>query len=396
MTSSLTAERVRRDIEVVAHAGLGLDDFFAETVASLGRAIPVDAVCIGTFDPNTVLLTSARKYGSLLGEDHRDPDWGLLEYGQVEPTAYREMVAAKRDAVGLNLLNRGATERSNRMSQLMIPEYCFHDEDRLVLRDGDRAWAGIAMFRSGAGCRPFDADEIDFLVSLSRTLAYGVRVGLLSSVVAGGASAAAPAAVDAPSPPPPTGHGPAVLIIDRSNEIVQMSAGSQERIADLASGPNGAAVMNPIYGLIVAARRYGSGESSVPPRLRVRGASGMWLVIHASPLSSADGRVGEVVVTIEEARPPEIIPLVVEAFGLTARERDVTQMVLQSVATKDIATALHVFAYTVQDHLKSIFDKAGVRSRRELIARIYFDQYAQRLNDPLLPSGSFAAADREL
>lgn len=396
MTSSLTAERVRRDIEVVAHAGLGLDDFFAETVDSLSRAVPVDAVCIGTFDPNTVLLTSARKYGSLLGEDHRDPDWGLLEYGQVEPTAYREMVAAKRDAVGLNLLNRGATERSNRMSQLMIPEYCFHDEARLVLRDGDRAWAGIAMFRSGAGCRPFDADEIDFLGSLSRTLAYGVRVGLLSSVVAGGASAAAPATVDAPSPPPPTGHGPAVLIIDRSNEIVQMSAGSQERIADLASGPNGAAVMNPIYGLIGAARRYGSGESSVPPRLRVRGASGMWLVIHASPLSSADGRVGEVVVTIEEARPPEIIPLVVEAFGLTARERDVTQMVLQSVATKDIATALHVSAYTVQDHLKSIFDKAGVRSRRELIARIYFDQYAQRLNDPLLPSGSFAAADSEL
>ncbi|EON30705.1 DNA-binding HTH domain-containing protein [Gordonia terrae C-6] len=386
MTSSLTAERVRRDIEVVAHAGLGLDDFFAETVASLRRAVPVDAVCIGTFDPNTVLLTSARKYGSLLGEDHRDPDWGLLEYGQVEPSAYREMVAAKRDAVGLNLLNRGATERSNRMSQLMIPEYCFHDEARMVLRDGDRAWAGIAMFRSGAGCRPFDADEVAFLGSLSRTLAYGVRVGLLSSVVSAPERSGA-------SVSPPAGHGPAVLIIDRNNEIVQMSAGSQERIADLASGPNGAAVMNPIYGLIGAARRYGSGESTVPPRLRVRGASGMWLVIHASPLSSADGRVGEVVVTIEEARPPEIIPLVVEAFGLTARERDVTQMVLQSVATKDIATALHVSAYTVQDHLKSIFDKAGVRSRRELIARIYFDQYAQRLNDPLLPSGSFAASD---
>ncbi|AFR50209.1 helix-turn-helix transcriptional regulator [Gordonia sp. KTR9] len=388
MTSSLTAERVRRDIEVVAHAGLGLDDFFAETVASLRRAVPVDAVCIGTFDPNTVLLTSARKYGSLLGEDHRDPDWGLLEYGQVEPSAFREMVSAKRDAVGLNLLNRGATERSNRMSQLMIPAYCFHDEARLVLRDGDRAWAGIAMFRSGAGCRPFDADEVAFLGSLSRTLAYGVRVGLLSSVVSGPERSG-------PSVSPAAGHGPAVLIIDRNNEIVQMSAGSQERIADLASGPNGAAVMNPIYGLIGAARRYGSGESTVPPRLRVRGASGMWLVIHASPLSSADGRVGEVVVTIEEARPPEIIPLVVEAFGLTARERDVTQMVLQSVATKDIATALHVSAYTVQDHLKSIFDKAGVRSRRELIARIYFDQYAQRLNDPLLPSGSFASSDSE-
>ncbi|MCR5979617.1 LuxR family transcriptional regulator [Gordonia jinghuaiqii] len=380
MTSSLTAERVRRDIDVVAHAGLGLDEFFAETVASLGRAIPSDAVCIGTFDPHTVLLTSARKYGDLLGQDHKDPDWGLLEYGQVEPTAYREMAAARRDAVGLNLLHKGESRRSNRMAQLMIPEYCFHDEARVLLRDGDRAWAGIAMFRSGSGCRPFDADEVEFLASLSRTLAHGVRVGLLSSVVA--------------EPCPDPGSGPAVLIIDHDNEIVQMSAGSQERIDDLASGANGAAVMNPIYGLIGAARRYGAGESAVPPRLRVRGASGMWLVIHASPLSCADGRVGEVVITIEEARPPEIIPLVVEAFGLTSRERDVTQMVLQGVATKDIAATLHVSAYTVQDHLKSIFDKAGVRSRRELIARIYFDQYAQRLNDPLLPSGSLRPADQ--
>jgi DNA-binding CsgD family transcriptional regulator len=102
------------------------------------------------------------------------------------------------------------------------------------------------------------------------------------------------------------------------------------------------------------------------PRTRLRTASGQWLVLHASRLR-AEETEGRIAVIFEEARPSEIAPLIVDAYGLTKREGEITRLVLRGLSTAEVSKELHITPNTVRDHFKAIFDKVGVRSRRELV-----------------------------
>jgi DNA-binding CsgD family transcriptional regulator len=112
-------------------------------------------------------------------------------------------------------------------------------------------------------------------------------------------------------------------------------------------------------------------------RTYVRDASGRWLVVRASVLG--DGPGAQVAVMIEPARPHELAPLVADAYRLSEREREVTQLVARGLATDAIAAQLHLSPWTVQDHLKAIFEKVGVSTRGELVARVFFQQHTPQL-----------------
>ena len=71
-------------------------------------------------------------------------------------------------------------------------------------------------------------------------------------------------------------------------------------------------------------------------------------------------------VAIDAARPGSLLPLAASAYRLTVREVEVVRGVLNGLDTRSVAASLHITEYTVQDHLKSVFAKVGVRSRREL------------------------------
>jgi DNA-binding CsgD family transcriptional regulator len=370
---ALTAQRVLRDVDVVARAGLDIQSFLDEAMASISRAVPHVGACVATADPSTLLLTGTIKFGDLHGKDEHDHEFGVIEFGGTEATAFSELAHRAVPAAAV----KAQSPDSPRLNEFMRPRLGYDDELRVILRDRGQVWGAIAMFR-GEETAEFDEDDVTLMAGLSDSLAIGVRTGLLARL-----------AETAPLP-----HvGPAVVIVSADDQVLQMSTGAEERLAELVTSEVGASPVGIIGSLVGAARRFARGEATRPPRCRVRSRRGMWLVLHASPLLSSDGVSGDVVVTIDEARPPEIVPLVVAAFDLTQRERDVTEKVLQGLDTKEIAATMHLSAYTVQDHLKSVFDKADVRSRRELIARIYFDQYVPRMGTDIGPSGWFATTE---
>ncbi|MGH3039053.1 MAG: helix-turn-helix domain-containing protein [Gaiellaceae bacterium] len=84
---------------------------------------------------------------------------------------------------------------------------------------------------------------------------------------------------------------------------------------------------------------------------------------------------------VEPAHPARITPLLVSAYGLTEREQEVTRLELRGDSTAQVAERLVVSPHTVQEHLKGIFEKTSVRSRRELVGKVLFAHYEPRFRD---------------
>jgi DNA-binding CsgD family transcriptional regulator len=227
-----------------------------------------------------------------------------------------------------------------------------HELRVAFVADG-RCWGGGALLRS-AGRPDFGEPEVSVLQRLSAAIARGLRRTL-----------AADAARE-------TGDGgPGALVLDASGEVQLMTPPARSLVEELYSaGEPRERLPAPVLAAAARARALGG----VP--LHVRVESG-WISMHPS-LPEGTGR-GQVALVLERARPPEVAGLVLEAYGLTRREREVAGHVLRGAATAGVAEALFLSPHTVQDHLKSIFEKVDVRSRRELVARLFADQHVPRM-----------------
>jgi DNA-binding CsgD family transcriptional regulator len=64
----------------------------------------------------------------------------------------------------------------------------------------------------------------------------------------------------------------------------------------------------------------------------------------------------------------DLTSLLLRLHGLSARQREVAQLLISGLRTDEIAAHLHISPHTLHDHIKAIFTKLGVQGRAELTA----------------------------
>lgn len=174
---------------------------------------------------------------------------------------------------------------------------------------------------------------------------------------------------------------PGVLTLDRSKHIVSFTP-SAERwlldLEDLCPAWRESHSLPVVVSMVARALEYSLASEpdrnmNSSPKMRVRGRSGRWLTLYGSLSEPAPGHSSEMVIVVEPTKPEEVAWLNVATYGLSTREEEVVKLVVRGLSNHQIAQALYISENTVQRHLSNIFEKVGVRSRRVLLKRLFFE-----------------------
>jgi DNA-binding CsgD family transcriptional regulator len=70
-------------------------------------------------------------------------------------------------------------------------------------------------------------------------------------------------------------------------------------------------------------------------------------------------------------KPARLLPEADEHASLSAREYQVARTVASGMSNKEVGVVLGISVRTVENHLRSIFAKLGIKSRNGLAARLH-------------------------
>jgi DNA-binding CsgD family transcriptional regulator len=356
-----------------AAAADGVREVFAAASTRLRRLVPFDSAAWLATDPATSLPTSPTRVenmGHFGGHDSCLRLWEL-EFLVEDVNLYSDLARAPSPAGALRVATDDRPARSTRYREILGPNGV-GDELRAVLRADGEPWASLGLYRE-AGRPAFSAEEAELVATLSTPLGHAVR---------------AHARDDADPSVSAHGAGPGLMLFSSGGELLSINDDARAWLEELmpsrgdSCGSFGIKLPMVVAATLKRAQAIAEERDHRSARARLRSAAGRWLVCHASCLRDADGMLGDTALVIEPAQAAEIAPIIIQAYGLTEREREITALIAQGFGTGEIADRLYLSPHTVRDYVKAIFDKVGVSSRGELVAKLFAEHYAATHLDP--------------
>ena len=352
--AQLSKQRAGERVRQLARAGLDTHTFFEAAGETVARAVPIGGAppFWNTVDPASHLVTSIHFEGECFYDVSSQLHW---EYVEDDVNKTSDVISSPNGIQTLHEVTGGRPVRSRVFREYLRPQG-IEQEVAVALRDTTGENWGTLRLNRAPDQAEFDSDEITFLRSIAPHLARGARRGLLFG--------------EATEPDWP--DGPGLVVVGDRLSLESASTNAIRWLDEMTGGAGGL----PAAVLSVAARaRTDEGRAMA----RLHADSGRWFLLHGTRMAAPEGTKAAVI--IEPVARVRIATVLMAAYGLTPREREITRLVLQGRATTKIAEELVISPATVQQHLKSIFAKTGVHSRRDLVCTVFVDHYEPRVHD---------------
>jgi DNA-binding NarL/FixJ family response regulator len=240
------------------------------------------------------------------------------------------------------------------MWQSMLRDLRVVDVASTVFHDRNGCWAFLDLWRTGAA-NPFSGADAALLTAITAPITVALR------------RCQARTFAD-PTTMLPDDDGPAVIMLDDDLQITARTTAATSWLqlllpAAAGGSPIPAAAYNVAAQLLATLNDIDDHAPSA--RTYVPGRT--WVTLRASRITSTREDAPAIAVSIEQTPAAQRLDLFARSHALTPREQRVLGLLAQGRDTREIASAMSISDYTVQDHLKSIFTRTTVGSRNALI-----------------------------
>ncbi|MDZ7680036.1 MAG: helix-turn-helix transcriptional regulator [Acidimicrobiales bacterium] len=339
----------------LARAGLDLDELYLEFDQLLRPAVGFEVGAWSTLDPATGLFTSCTMTG-IDKDPEREARLFAEEFTDDEPASVQTLLADRAVVAILSEVTDGDLRRARRYRNL-LEGFGVTDELRGIMWTAGTAWSSVSLYRASG---TFTRAESEVLASISSWVADAVRLALLR------AAAHQPGALDDP---------PGIVLAHPDGRVDALTEPAQ-RWLDLG----GDKLVTAAVSTAAALRKRPEWEGT---QMMVTLDDSLMLSLVASSLTARDGTVA---VIVDRARKPEVGAMLMNAYGLTPRQREVLGLLLLGHSMVEIARELDISEHTANDHRKAVYSRMGVASRGQLAALLQSEHYTRLRDQDLTPS----------